>query len=446
MPQSIDDVARGTEHLEDRAHLAVRLSRGDRLRVKFGVDPTAPDLHLGHTVPMRRLRAWQEAGHLPVIIIGDWTARIGDPTGRSETRPPLSAETVAANAQTYLDQLFLILDRERTEVRFQSEWFDGMGLDDVLRLCAGRSVQQLLQRADFSERMASERPIGVHELLYPLLQGYDSVAVDADLEIGGTDQLFNLLAARDVQRWYGRPVQDVATFPILEGTDGVRKMSKSLDNYVGIAEPPEEQYGKVMSIPDSLIVRWLALVTDVSPAEVDEIAVALAAEEMNPRDAKARLARAIVTQFHGPEGARAAEEAFRRVHAAGAVPEDVPEAVLEIGTPPYEALDFVDSALQQVGSRRSRSELRRLFAQAGISLRDPVSDRRHAIASPGAAIRFLPDGHPEEPRVLPRPEGDGEGYVVRPGAVLQVGKRLFVRIAASPPEPGPSAAAQYTVG
>src|SRR5580704_12414803 len=230
MSQSVDEFARGTEHLEDRAHLASRLERGDRLRIKFGVDPTAPDIHLGHTVPMRRLRAWQEAGHLPVIIIGDWTARIGDPTGRSETRPPLSPEMVAANAQTYLDQLFSILDRERTEVRFQSEWFDGIGLAEILRLCAGRTVGQLLQRADFSERMAAERPIGVHELLYPLLQGYDSVAVDADLEIGGTDQLFNLLAARDVQRWYGRPAQDVATFPILEGTDGVRKMSKSYGN------------------------------------------------------------------------------------------------------------------------------------------------------------------------------------------------------------------------
>jgi tyrosyl-tRNA synthetase len=432
MPQTIDEFARGTEHLEDRAHLAARLARGDRLRIKFGVDPTAPDIHLGHTVPMRRLRAWQEAGHLPVIIIGDWTARIGDPTGRSETRPPLSPETVAANAQTYLDQLFLILDRDRTEVRLQSEWFDGMGLAEVLRLCAGRSVQQLLQRADFSERMSSERPIGVHELLYPLLQGYDSVAVDADLEIGGTDQLFNLLAARDVQRWYGRPVQDVATFPILEGTDGVRKMSKSLDNYVGVAEPPEEQYGKVMSIPDSLIVRWLTLVTDVPAAEVEEIAVALAAEEMNPRDAKARLARAIVAEFHGPEAARAAEEAFRRVHAAGAVPEEMPEVRMAAGAPAHEALDFVDSALRLAGSPRSRSELRRLFAQAGISLRDPVSDRRHPVASPGAAIEFLADDHPEEPRVLPRPEVEGDVYVVRPGAVLQVGKRTFVRCVAAP--------------
>jgi tyrosyl-tRNA synthetase len=428
MPQTIDEFARGTEHLEDRGHLAARLARGDRLRIKFGVDPTAPDLHLGHTVPMRRLRAWQEAGHLPVIIIGDWTARIGDPTGRSETRPPLSPETVAANAQTYLDQLFVILDRESTEVRFQSEWFDRVGLAEVLRLCASRSVQQLLQRADFSERMASERPIGVHELLYPLLQGYDSVAVDADLEIGGTDQLFNLLAARDVQRWYGRPVQDVATFPILEGTDGVRKMSKSYANYIGVAEPPEAQYGKAMSIPDPLIVRWLSLVTEVPPAEVEEIARGLDEGRTNPRDAKALLARAIVAQFHGALAAREAEEAFRRVHAAGAVPEDLREGAIRTRDVPYEAVDFVENALRSVGDTRTRSELRRLIGQGGVSLRDPILEVRHLVPSPGRAIYFTDDGGRSEPLVVVGEEGV---LRVRPGAVLQVGKRLFVRCVAA---------------
>jgi tyrosyl-tRNA synthetase len=426
MGQSIDEFARGTEHLEDRAHLASRLERGDRLRIKFGVDPTAPDIHLGHTVPMRRLRAWQEAGHLPVIIIGDWTARIGDPTGRSETRPPLSPETVAANARTYLDQLFSILDRERTEVRFQSEWFDGIGLAEILRLCAGRTVGQLLQRADFSERMAAGRPIGVHELLYPLLQGYDSVAVDADLEIGGTDQLFNLLAARDVQRWYGRPVQDVATFPILEGTDGVRKMSKSLGNYIGVAEPAEDQYGKAMSIPDGLIARWLTLATDVPAAEVEEIARGLAAEEVNPRDAKARLARAIVAQFHGGAAAEAAEAAFRRVHSAGGLPEAMPEAALPTGEGDRDAVAFVADALRVAGEGgRSTSDLRRVFAQGGISLHDPGAGRRHPLADPKTPIRFAGNGRPE-PRVV---IGDG-GVTVRPGAVIQVGKKTFVRCVA----------------
>ena len=428
MPETIEQFARGTEHLEDRAHLAERLARGDRLRIKWGVDPTAPDIHLGHTVPMRRLRAWQEAGHLPVVIIGDWTARVGDPTGRSETRPPLSAEAVAANAQTYLDQLFSILDRERTEVRFQSEWFDGIGLAEILRLCAGRTVGQLLQRADFSERMAAERPIGVHELLYPLLQGYDSVAVDADLEIGGTDQLFNLLAARDVQRWYGRPVQDVATFPILEGTDGVRKMSKSYGNYIGVAEAPEEQYGKAMSIPDSLIVRWLTLATDVPAAEVEEIARGLAAEELNPRDAKATLARAIVTQFHGAEAAERAEAAFRRVHSSGGIPESPPEAAFPTGEAERDAVGFVADALREVGEEvRSTSWLRQVFAQGGVTLNDPEAGVRHRLTDPKTPIRFATDGPATEPRVVVE-----EGRVtVRPGAVVQVGKRTFIRCVAA---------------
>jgi len=427
MVQSIDEFARGTEHLEDREHLAARLASGDRLRIKFGVDPTAPDIHLGHTVPMRRLRAWQEAGHLPVIIIGDWTARIGDPTGRSETRPPLSAETVAANARTYLDQLFAILDRERTEVRFQSEWFDGIGLSEILRLCAGRTVQQLMQRADFSERMAAERPIGVHELLYPLLQGYDSVAVDADLEIGGTDQLFNLLAARDVQRWYGKPVQDVATFPILEGTDGVRKMSKSYGNYIGVAEPPEEQYGKAMSIPDDMIVRWLTLVTDVPGAEVEEIARGLAAEEVNPRDAKARLARAIVTQFHGAGAAEAAEAAFRRVHSAGGIPENPPEAALPIGDAERDAVGFVGDALRGAGEEvKSSSWLRQVFAQGGVTVNDPDAGIRHRLTDPKTPIRFAANGPSSEPRVVVTEDG----VTLRPGAVVQVGKRVFIRCVA----------------
>lgn len=422
-----EEFLRGTEHVEDRAHLGARLAKGERLRIKFGVDPTAPDIHLGHTVPMRRLRAWQEMGHLPVIIIGDWTARIGDPTGRSETRPPLSAETVAANAQTYLDQLFAILDRDRTEVRMQTEWFDGMGLAEILRLCAGRTVQQLLQRADFSERMAAERPIGVHELLYPLLQGYDSVAVDADLEIGGTDQLFNLLAARDVQRWYGRPVQDVATFPLLEGTDGVRKMSKSYGNYIGVAEPAEEQYGKAMSIPDSLIVRWLTLATDVPATEIDEIAHGLAAEEINPRDAKARLARAIVAQFHGEDAARRAEEHFRTVHAAGGLPEEMPEAAMPTGDGPRDAVGFVADALRGAGEggRFSGSRLRQLFAGSAISVHDGEAGVRHLIEGIKTPIRFVANGQ-AEPRVV---VGE-DGVTLRPGAVLQVGKRTFVRCVA----------------
>ncbi len=425
--QTIDEFARGTEHLEDRGHLAARLARGDRLRIKFGVDPTAPDLHLGHTVPMRRLRAWQEAGHLAVIIIGDWTARIGDPSGRSETRPPLSAEQVDANAQTYLEQLYLILDRERTEVRFQSEWFDPMGLADVLRLAASRTVQQMLQRNDFSERMREGHAISVHELLYPLLQGYDSVAVDADVEIGGTDQLFNLLAARDVQRFYGRAeAQDVVTFPILEGLDGVRKMSKSYGNYIGVAEPAEEQFGKAMSIPDELIVRYLTLVSDVPAAEVERTATELARDGMNPRDAKMVLARSIVTRFHGAEAAERAERHFRRVVGGKALPEEMPAAASAwSGTLP--ALDVVVAATAAVGEGMSRGEARRTIEQGGVALVDTTDgDRAHRVPSPQTEIRRVPDA-PGAPRIV---AGTGPAWEIRPGAVLKVGKRTFVRLVA----------------
>jgi len=399
--QSIDDFARGTEHLEDRAHLAARLERGDRLRIKWGIDPTAPDIHLGHTVPMRRLRAWQEAGHLPVIVIGDWTARIGDPSGRSEIRPPLSAQEVEANARTYLAQLFSILDRERTEVRRQTEWYDPMTLAEVLRLCTARTVQQLLQRADFTERMADGRAIGVHELLYALLQGYDSVAIDADVEIGGTEQLFNLLVAREVQRHYGRPPQDVATFPILEGTDGVRKMSKSYGNYIGVAEPPNQQYGKAMSIPDSLIVRYLELATEVPPAEIARWRGALAQDQTNPRDAKAFLARAIVGQFHGEEAAGRAEAEFQRVHAGGGLPDDMPEVTVPPG--PQEALSMVKQAAEAAGAGLSGSELRRQFGQGGIHYLVPGSPTWSTLSAGGQ-------------------------IVVEPGAVLRIGKRTHIRL------------------
>jgi len=400
--QTIDEFTRGTEHVEDREHLAARLARGDLLRIKFGVDPTAPDLHLGHTVPMRRLRAWQEAGHTAVIIIGDWTARIGDPSGRSETRPPLGAEQVEENAKTYLAQLFSILDPAATEVRFQSEWFTPMGLADVLRLAASRTVQQMLQRKDFSDRLGEGHPISIHELLYPLLQGYDSVAVDADVEIGGTDQLFNLLAARDVQRFYGRAeAQDVVTFPLLEGLDGVRKMSKSYDNYIGVAEAPEQQYGKAMSLPDSLIVRYLTLVTDVPAAEIERISRDLARDGMNPRDAKATLARAIVRQFHGELAAAAAESRFRAVVGGGAVPDDTVEVAIAPGA--RDAYDLVREVAAAIGLSLSNNELRRNLEQGGV--------------------RLLPPGSADWTVLAP-----GDTPSLQDGAVLKIGKRAFARL------------------
>ncbi|TMC49735.1 MAG: tyrosine--tRNA ligase [Chloroflexi bacterium] len=399
--QSVDEFARGTEHLEDRDHLVARLARGDRLRIKWGVDPTAPDIHLGHTVPMRRLRAWQDSGHLPVIVIGDWTARIGDPSGRSETRPPLSAAEVDANAETYLAQLFSILDRARTEVRRQAEWFDGMGLAEVLRLCTTRTVQQLLQRTDFTERMAAEHAVGVHELMYPLLQGYDSVAVGADVELGGTDQLFNLLAARDVQRAYGQEPQDVVTVPLLEGTDGVRKMSKSYDNYIGIAEPPEAQFGKAMSIPDDLIVKYLTLVTDLPASRVDAVALAMQHGELNPRDAKALLATAIVRQFHGEDEARRADEEFTRVHRGGGLPDQVPVAEVEMRE--WDALELARRVQDASGEARSSSELRRLLAQGGIAIMAPSQHSWRQL-------------RPDQP------------VPIVDGTVLRIGKHLYRRL------------------
>jgi tyrosyl-tRNA synthetase len=427
--EPIDEFARGTEHLEDRAHLAARLARGERLRIKLGVDPTAPDLHLGHTVPLRRLRAWQETGHTAVIIIGDWTARIGDPSGRSETRPALSAEAVVAHAQTYLAQLFLILDRGRTEVRWQSEWFATMDLAELLRLAASRTVQQMLQRNDFSERLREGRSIGVHELFYPLLQGYDSVAVDADVEIGGTDQLFNLLAARDVQRFYGRAEpQDVVTFPLLEGLDGERKMSKSYDNYIGIAEPPDEQYGKAMSIPDGLIVKYMELVTDLPAAEVERYRRDLANDDVNPRDAKAVLAGAIVRQFHGEAAAEVAAERFRRVHGEGGLPQDM----LEVAWPwngEATGVRFVVDALRDAGIPLSRNEVRRLIEQRGVALVDPGDGNRAHVLETDPIRLILAGADPDGPRVVAAGAPDG-AWAVRPGVVLRIGKRRFVRLVA----------------
>jgi tyrosyl-tRNA synthetase len=402
----IEEFSRGTEHVEDRSHLAARLARGDHLRIKWGVDPTAPDIHLGHTVPMRAMRRWQDAGHRAVIIIGDWTARIGDPTGRNTTRPPLSPAEVDANAGTYLEQLFVILDKERTEVRFQSEWFDPMGLADVIRLATSRTVQQLLQRSDFSDRMAAERPIGIHELLYPLLQGYDSVAVQADVEIGGTDQLFNLLAARDVQRFYGREEpQDIVTFPLLEGLDGERKMSKSYDNYIGVAEPASMQYGKAMSIPDALIIRYMTLVTDIPDEEVRRYRELLANDGINPRDAKAALATAIVRQFHGAAAADSATAEFRRVTRGGGVPDDIPQVNVEAdGSGGITGMALARRVTDALGLRLSNADLKRLFRDQGVRVQQPGADDWVIL-------------------------GADEALSTLAGTVVRVGKRGYARLA-----------------
>jgi tyrosyl-tRNA synthetase len=289
-------------HVED--HLRSRLTEGDKLRVKLGLDPTAPDLHLGHLVVLDMLRAFQDDGHVVVLIVGDFTAMIGDPSGRSETRPILTREQIDANAKTYFDQVYLVLDRERTEVHGNSEWLAAMTAADVLRLMGKATLQQVLQREDFADRLKAGAPIGAHEVLYPFNQAYDSVAIHADVEIGGTDQLFNLLFGREIQKAYGQEPQDILVFPLLEGTDGVQKMSKSLGNYIGINEDPREIYGKTMSIPDSLIEKYLRLVSGLTGPELDTVLA------MKPRDAKAALARQLVKRLHGEDAAALAESDF----------------------------------------------------------------------------------------------------------------------------------------
>ena len=350
------------ERLRERAveirvedHLHSRLERGDSLRVKLGLDPTAPDLHIGHLVVLDVLRAFQDDGHTVVLIVGDFTAMIGDPSGRSETRPILTREQVDAAAGTYLEQIHLVLRREKLEVRRNSEWLGELMGADVLRLLGKATLQQVLQREDFADRIKAGTPIGAHEILYPFNQAYDSVAVHADVEIGGTDQLFNLLFGRDIQKAYGQEPQDIAVFPLLEGTDGSLKMGKSLGNYIGLTEPPEQIYGKTMSIPDSLIEKYLRLVSGLSPREIDAVLA------LKPRDAKAALARQLVKRLHGEEAAGRAEADFDRRFRRRELPVDVAERHV----PEPQRRDIIN-VLIDTHRAHSRGEVRRLIEQGGV--------------------------------------------------------------------------------
>jgi len=335
-------------------HLRARIERGDRLRVKLGLDPTAPDLHIGHLVQLDTLRMFQDEGHVVVVIIGDYTALIGDPSGRSVTRPMLSEGEIARNAETYFKQLDLVLDRSRIEVRHNSEWLAAMTAADILRLMAKATLQQVLQREDFADRIKGGVPISAHEILYPFNQAYDSVAVKADVEIGGTDQLFNLLFGREIQKAHDQEPQDIAVFPLLEGTDGVHKMSKSLPNYIGLTESPEEIYGKTMSIPDGLTEKYVRLVSGLERNEQD---VVLA---MKPRDAKAALARRLVQRLHGDEAAAHAEEDFNTRFRKREIPA---EREAYERTP----ADMV-SLLVETGIATSRNDARRLVEQGGVRI------------------------------------------------------------------------------
>jgi tyrosyl-tRNA synthetase len=362
--EQLDYLRKGTVEIirEDdlRAKLEKSVRTGVPLRVKLGADPTAPDIHLGHTVVIRKLRAFQELGHTVIFLIGDFTGLIGDPSGKNATRPQLTREEINANAETYKAQIFKLLDPEKTEIRFNSEWMDKIGADGFVRLASHITVKQILERDDFAKRLADERPISLHELLYPLTQAYDSVALQADVELGGTDQKFNLLMGRNLQREYGQEAQVAVIMPLLEGTDGVQKMSKSLGNYIGINETPQEMFGKVMSISDELMWRYYELLTDLRAEEINALRAATDAGERNPRDLKVELAKRIITDFHSASAAQAAEDEFNRIFKRKEVPDEIEERTLTAGVWKLPRL-LVETALAA-----SMGEARRLIEQGGV--------------------------------------------------------------------------------
>ena len=378
---SVADLTRNAVHVLPEGALEAKLALGRPLRIKLGIDPTGPEIHIGFAVVLRRLAAFQREGHVAVLIVGDYTARIGDPSGRSKERQVLPDEVLDRNAELFAEQAYRILDRERTEVRFNGEWLGGLDYAELVRLTRTGTVAQLLERDDFGKRFRNTEPISVSELLYPFAQGYDSVAVEADVEVGGTDQLYNLLMGRDVMASYGQEPQSVITYELLVGTDGVDKMSKSQGNYVGIDEAPEEQFGKVMSIPDSALDQWWRLCLDLA-----------APEGSDPMESKLALARGIVELYHGTDAAEGAERHFTRVVREGGSPEEVPEAELPPGDPVHLPALLAD----RFGL--STSDARRLIAQGGVKI----------------------DGEPLRELDLPR------ARLV--GALLQAGKRRFVRL------------------
>ncbi|HEY1925662.1 MAG TPA: tyrosine--tRNA ligase [Candidatus Acidoferrum sp.] len=348
---------------ELKAKLAESIKNGKPLRVYLGVDPTAPDLHLGHTVVLRKLKHFQDMGHTAVFLIGDFSAMIGDPTGVSETRPPLTREQVDGNAKTYLEQVFKILDREKTEVRYNSEWLGKLTAVDVVRLCSHYRLARMLEREDFRSRLDEGHPISVHELLYPLLTAFDAVSLKSDVELGATEQKFNLLVHREIQREYGLPGQAVLTMPILVGLDGARKMSKSLGNYIGITEAPGEMFGKIMSIPDDLMWSYYELVTDRTPAEIAALQGEVASGHLHPMDAKMRLAKEVITDFHGADAGEKAANNFQRVFRDRQAPAEMPVRKLPVGE-----VRKLAALLVELKVVESKSEAERLIKQGGVEV------------------------------------------------------------------------------
>jgi len=384
---------RGCDELLPEEELQTKLVSRRRLRVKLGLDPTAPDLHLGHTVVINKLRQFQELGHQVQFLIGDFTGMIGDPSGRNATRPPLSPEQIQANARTYQEQVFKILDPERTDILFNSKWMTELGAAGMIKLAATHTVARMLERDDFAKRYRANQPIAIHELLYPLAQGYDSVAMQSDVELGGTDQKFNLLVGRELQKHYGQEPQVILTMPLLEGLDGVNKMSKSLGNYVGITEPPGEIFGKVMSISDTLMWRYYELLSFRTEPEVEKLRAEVEAGR-NPRDAKVMLAEEIAARFHGAAAGARAREEFDARFRQGAMPEDMREVSVATSGAPIR----VTQLLKEAGLTASISEAMRMIDQGGVKIDGERVADKAATMTAGVA------------------------------AVLQVGKRKFARV------------------
>ena len=406
-PQDLESViTRGVSEIISRDEFIRMLQSGKKLRLKMGFDPSRPDIHLGHVVGLRKLRQLQDLGHHVVLIVGDWTAQIGDPSGQSATRTMLTHEQVLENAESYLRQFFKVVDKDRAEVIYQSEWFGNFGLADILKLTGRFTVAQFLQRADFAARFADQKPIAITELLYPLLQAYDSVAIEADVEFGGTDQMFNLLVGRELQGMMGQTPQQCFLMPILVGTDGVQKMSKSLDNYVAVDEPPIDMYGKLMSVSDDQIMSYFEYLTDVPMEELSAITNDLKNNALNPMEPKKRLAWDVTSQFHHKDAADGAQAHFERVVQGGDVPTDIPEmSVAELRSQGVVENNEVrvDDLMLAAGLAPSKAQVKRLLAQ-------------------GAVERTSLDGEPQ-----PVTGGDA-GYLLQPGDVLKVGKRRFVRL------------------
>lgn len=385
------ELKRGVVDIVSDEEFIAKLRKGRPLKVKVGFDPTAPDIHLGHTVVLQKMRQFQDAGHEVICLIGDFTGMIGDPSGRSATRPPLSREEVLENAKTYQEQVKKILDPDKTRIAFNSQWMDNMVVADFIKLTSVQTVARMLERDDFKKRFQQQHPISIHEFLYPFIQGYDSVALEADIEMGGTDQVFNLLMGREVQKAYGQEPQVILTLPLLEGTDGIQKMSKSYNNYIGVDDDPSDMYGKVMSISDELMWKYYELLSSLSIPQIEEMRTTVREGTLHPMNAKMRLSYEMVERFHGRDQAHEAQEGFVKVFQSRGLPEDMPEVTIRMERP------WVCAVLKEAGLVGGTSEARRMISQGAV--------------------------HIDEEKIV-----DGEYVLPRGSHIIKVGKRRFARV------------------